>query len=85
MDKKWVIDSVEGLIIEGIFSKTTKDELLALEERKDKLEISIEKEKNKLQKPLDESDVRKFLQYYAHKEYKNNEEKTNSFLHLLIV
>ena len=88
---KGIDRALQGLITaleNGIVSKTTQTRLLQLENQKEKIEEKIACEKARELKPIDAKDVKKFITYFANKEYESDEEKNeffNSFIHRVIV
>ncbi len=82
------IDKILTAIEEGIYTKSTKEKLLSLEATQEDLEAKIAVEKAKQIKPLELVDVRTFLNYYARKQYENDQEKNeffNSFINRVIL
>jgi len=82
------IDGIMAAIENGIFTKTTKDRLLNLEAAQTELENKISVEQSRLVKPLEISEVKKFLTYFAYMKYEKGEEKNeffNSFINRVIL
>lgn len=82
------IDGIMAAIENGIFTKTTKDRLLNLEATQTELENKISVEQSRLVKPLEISEVKKFLTYFAYMKYEKGEEKNeffNSFINRVIL
>ena len=88
---KEVTKSINGImtaIENGIFTKTTKDRLLSLEANQADLENKIAVEEARQVKPLQVSEVKKFLTYFAYMKYEKGEEKNeffNSFINRVIL
>ena len=82
------IDGIMAAIENGIFTKTTKDRLLKLEAEQTELETKISVEQSRLIKPLEVSEVKKFMTYFAYMKYEKGEEKNeffNSFINRIIL
>lgn len=82
------IAAIMRAIEQGIITKTTQARLLQLEARKEEVEIKISVERSRSVKPLSLEQVKSFLEYFARKEYDNNEEKNeffNSFINRVIL
>ena len=82
------IDGIMAAIENGIFTKTTKDRLLKLEAEQTELETKISVEQSRLIKPLEVSEVKKFMTYFAYMKYEKGEEKNeffNSFINRVIL
>lgn len=75
---KEIKKSISGImtaIENGIFTKTTKERLLNLEATQADLENKIAVEEARQVKPLQASEVKKFLTYFAYMKYEKGEEK----------
>ncbi len=75
-------------IAAGIVTKSTKEKLLALEQQNDELESKIAVEKARQIQPFDVDKLRAFLNYFARKQYANDEEKNeffNSFIYRVVL
>lgn len=71
-----------------IFTKTTKERLLNFEEAQSKLETKIALEEERLVKPFEIKEVKKFITYFAYMKYKKGEENNelfNSFINRVIL
>ena len=82
------IDGFLSAIAVGIVTKSTKEKLLALEQQNDELESKIAVEKSRQIQPLNYDKVKAFLNYFAKKQYKNDEEKNeffNSFIYRVVL
>ena len=82
------IDKIMAAIEEGIYTKTTKEKLLTLEATQEALEAKIAIEQAKQIQPLELSDVKNFLNYFAHKEYGSDTARNeffNSFINRVIL
>ena len=69
-------------------TKSTKERLIVLETQKEELESKISLEKVRQIKPLEVDKVKTFLNYFARKKYKNDQEKNeffNSFINRVIL
>lgn len=72
---KALLQAVES----GIFNKTTQSRMLELEQTKERLEESIAVEQSRQVQELKLEQVKAFLNYFAKKKYKDNEEKNEFF------
>ncbi len=82
------INSIMTAIENGIYTKTTKERLLALEAQKEVLEQNIIVEKSKQVKPLEVDSIKRFLNYYARKDYETKYVKNdffNSFINRVVL
>ena len=82
------IDGFLSAIAAGIVTKSTKEKLLDLEQQSDELERKIAVEKARHIQPLDYEKVKAFLNYFARKQYQNDEEKNeffNSFIYRVVL
>lgn len=82
------IDGFLSAIAAGIVTKSTKEKLLALEQQNDELESKIAVEKARQIQPFDVDKLRAFLDYFARKQYQNDEEKNeffNSFIYRVVL
>jgi hypothetical protein len=82
------IDGFLTAIAAGIVTKSTKEKLLALEQQNDELESKIAVEKARQIQPFDVDKLRAFLNYFARKQYANDEEKNeffNSFIYRVVL
>lgn len=82
------IDGFLSAIAAGIVTKSTKEKLLALEQQNDELESKIAVEKARQIQPFDVDKLRAFLNYFAKKQYQNDEEKNeffNSFIYRVVL
>ncbi len=72
---KALLQAVEN----GIYNKTTQSRMLELEQTKERLEESIAVEQSRQVQELKLEQVKAFLNYFAKKKYKDNEEKNEFF------
>ena len=82
------IRGIMDAIYNGIYGKTTQQDLLTLEAKQEDLEEKIAIEKAKQVQPLYEIDIENFLEYFANKRYKNIEERNeffNSFINKVVL
>lgn len=63
----------------GIYNKTTQSRMIELEQTKERLEESIAVEQSRQVQKLKLDQVKAFLNYFAKKKYKDNEEKNEFF------
>ncbi len=73
------IDGFLSAIAAGIVTKSTKRKLLELEQQSDESESKIAVETARQTQPLDCEKVKVFLNYFAKKQYQNDEEKNEFF------
>lgn len=90
-EQKQVQKEINGFlsaIAAGIVTKSTKEKLLDLERQSDELESKIAVEKARQIQPFDCEKVKAFLNYFARKQYKNDEDKNeffNSFIYRVVL
>ena len=86
--KDKAINSLLSAVEQGLVTKSTKERLIALETQKEELESKISFEKARQIKPLEVDKVKTFLNFFARKKYKNDQEKNeffNSFINRVIL
>ena len=86
--KDKAINSLLSAVEQGLVTKSTKERLITLETQKEELESKISLEKAMQIKPLEVDKVKTFLNFFARKEYKNDQEKNeffNSFINRVIL
>lgn len=86
--KDKAINALLSAIEQGVVTKSTKERLLTLETQKEEIEVKIALEKARQIKPLEVDKVKAFLNLFAHKKYKDDQEKNeffNSFINRVIL
>lgn len=78
-NNKKAIENIMNGIKQGIYTNTTKDELLKLEREQEELEYKLSVEENKKVPLLKEDNVRKFLEFYAKHDFSNVSERNDFF------
>ncbi|MDR0855913.1 MAG: recombinase family protein [Clostridiales bacterium] len=78
-EKEKSISAILKAIEQGIVTRSTQSRLLTLEQEKDEIEDKLSIEKARRIKPLEVDEVKAFINYYARKQYKNDEEKNDFF------
>ena len=86
--KDKAINALLSAIEQGVVTKSTKERLLTLETQKEEIEAKIALEKARQIKPLEVDKVKAFLNFFARKKYKDDQEKNeffNSFINRVIL
>lgn len=86
--KEKAINTLLAAIEQGIVTKSTKERLISLETQKEELESKISLEKARQIKPLEVDKVKAFLNFFVHRKYEKDQEKSeffNSFINRVVL